>query len=198
MLFSGHFFSWRNPNLQMVPFSLFWLACKPCICRERIVWKLGCISYYSFFASQNPTKKLTNQTANTPRKQPIKPKKANPLVCGNPHRGIIYLEQTDKDRQGAWKRRHSSAEKRKQCPASSWGVWVASAPLSRGLLCPAGTFLPSWAHRGGVWIAWVCGQSSCAWAAQALVEHKVLPQASLCSLVSEQFYLFYFHISSET
>lgn len=53
-LSSGHFFSWHNLNLQIVPFSLFWLVCKPCIPREKIVWKLGLIPHYSFFASQSP------------------------------------------------------------------------------------------------------------------------------------------------
>lgn len=92
-------------------------------------------------ASQSPPEKLSNQIANTPRKQPINPKAVNPTISGNPYREIIYLEQADRDwlaGSDAWKRSRSQSS---ECPASRCGVWVASAPLSPGLPCPAGSFI---------------------------------------------------------
>lgn len=148
-------------------------------------WDLFHISH--IFASQSPPDKLTNQIANTPRKQPIK---ANSTGRGNPYSGIIYLRWTRTDRElhlkaQPWQRSHPRA-----APSEHMGVWVAPAPLSRGSRAHLAASFNRGLSRVEHGTAWVCSHSSCIWALQALGEHEVWPQTSLCSPASPSSFTF--------
>jgi len=64
VLFWLFLFMAQARSFQIVHFSLFWLACKLCIPKSGIVWKLGLTHHYSFFL--HPKAPQTSQQTSQP------------------------------------------------------------------------------------------------------------------------------------
>lgn len=179
MLSSGHLFSWHNPNFQMVPFSLFMLACKPCLPRESIVWKLGLISHFSYFLDLKApqTSWLTRQPTH-PGNNQSNQRKQIPESAETPTEGLSTSGRlTGTGRELHLKVQPGQHSPAQTVPSEQRRVWVAPAPLSRGLRAQlAASFGGS---AGTAWVAVaarVPGHYRLWWSTRCGPRHLCAPQ----------------------
>lgn len=141
-------FTAQARSLQMIQFSPFWLACKSCTSRSRIVWKLGFTPHYSFFCVCVPKapKQPTNQAAAKYKKQASKQqqqqqkKSESQSLCKPPWRDYLsWADWQGLTRGCSWKHRQLQ-----KYPASRLSAWVVvtlltpqANPCHCWLLCPS-------------------------------------------------------------